>query len=258
MSAFPEALRPQLESWVAAESELALSDLRFSDVRRAAQALSTLYVQKRGRGGLDRRAGDGAGKRAAFASYYAPLHFVGAAVAGALLGLSNCEGVREVVDLGCGTGAVGAAISLLLPGSPRVSGVDANASAVSVCRRTFSALGVRGRGKVGRLPGAMPRLRAGTLAVAGWSLNELTPDDRESVLEALSAGVSRGCGVLILEPLSTRAVPWWPALRARFPRAIVREVREPVERPGWIERLDDATRLDHRDATCRALWIAPR
>lgn len=257
MSGVPESLRPDLERWVAMEAERALADLRFSDVRRAAQALSTLYVQKRARGGLDKRAGDGAGKRAAFASYYAPLHFMGAAVAGARLGLAGCAGVREVIDLGCGTGAVGAAVARLLPGTPRVAGVDANASAVAVCRRTFAALGVRGRARVGRLPGAMPRLRSQDVVVAGWSLNELAPVERDAVLDALSSGVSRGCGLLVLEPLSTRVVPWWPRLVARFPEAQALELREPIERPEWIERLDGATRLDHRDATCRALWVAP-
>lgn len=257
MSGVPDALRADLEQWVASEAELALRDLRFSDVRRAVQALSMLYVQKRARGGLDKRAGDGAGKRAAFASYYAPLHFIGAAVAGSALGLQGCSGVREVVDLGCGTGAVGAAIARLLPGAARVTGVDANAGAVSVCRRTFSALGVRGRARVGRLPSAMPRLRAADLVVAGWSLNELGPEERDAVLDDVSTGVSRGCGLLVLEPLSTRVVPWWPQLIARFPGAAVAELRVPVTRPPWIARLDEATRLDHRDATCRALWVAP-
>ncbi|MEC8425611.1 MAG: class I SAM-dependent methyltransferase, partial [Myxococcota bacterium] len=235
-----------------------LSDLRFSDVRRAVQALSTLYVQKRAGGRLDKRAGDGAGKRAAFASYYAPLHFMATAAAAASLGVTECEGVQEIHDLGCGTGAVGAAMARLLPGAPRISGIDANTTAVAACRRTFAALGVRGRARVGRLPAAMPRLRKGALAVAGWSLNELTPRDRDAVLDAVGSGVSRGSGLLVLEPLSTRVVPWWPRLQRRFPEARLLELRAPVERPDWVARLDDATRLDHRDATCRALWLPPR
>ena len=88
---FPEELRADLESWVEQESTLALADLRFPEVRRAVQALSTLYVQKRARGGLERRAGDGAGKRAAFASYYAPLHFMAAAVAADEVRLAAAE-----------------------------------------------------------------------------------------------------------------------------------------------------------------------
>lgn len=255
---FPEHLRPDLESWVEQESARALADLRFPDVRRAVQALSTLYVQKRSRGGLDRRAGDGAGKRAAFASYYAPLHFMGAAVAADVVRLSDACGVTEVVDLGCGTGAVGAAVARLLPGSPPVTGVDANASAVRVCARTFQALKVRGRARVGRLPGALPRVRPGAVVVAGWSLNELGDADRAAVLGSLEAVVARGGGLFVVEPLSTRAVPWWPRLQARFPAALTTEFREPIERPDWIRRLDEATRLDHRDAKGRVMWVAPQ
>lgn len=253
----PESLRRDLDAWVAAEAQLALADLRFADVRRAVQALSTLYVQKRGRGGLDRKAGDGAGKRAAFASYYAPIHFLSAAVLAEEVGLPGVEGVRTVVDLGCGTGAVGAAIARLVTGGPRVAGIDANQSAVAAARRTFQALQVRGRARVGRLPGALPRLRAGDLVVAGWSLNELDPGDRDAVLGALEQAVRRGVGLFVVEPLSTRVVPWWPRLLARFPGARSAEVRRPVYRPEWILRLDEATRLDHSDATGRVLWVPP-
>ena len=254
----PEELRRDLESWVEQESELALADLRFADVRRAVQALSSLYVQKRAKGGLDRRAGDGSGKRAAFASYYAPLHFLAAVVAAQRVGLGEASDAREVVDLGCGTGAVGAAVARMLPGRPPISGVDANASAVRACRRTFVALGVRGRARVGRLPGAMPRIRQGTVVVAGWSLNELSPDERAATVSALEAGLERGAGLMVLEPLSTRVVPWWPRFCARLPGAIVDEFRVAIDRPEWIRRLDQATRLDHRDATGRVLWVPPR
>lgn len=50
-------------------------ELSFQEIRRALQALSSLYVERRERiaGG---HALDGAGKRAAFALYYGPLHFL--------------------------------------------------------------------------------------------------------------------------------------------------------------------------------------
>ena len=61
--------------WLAALEARHLRDLTFAEVRRALQALSATYVQQRGRlpGGA---ALEGAGKRAAFALFYGPLHFL--------------------------------------------------------------------------------------------------------------------------------------------------------------------------------------
>src|ERR1700704_3486062 len=84
--------------------------LNFQEVRRSVQALSHLYVERRNRiekGGVF----DGAGKRAAFATFFAPLHFllvreiIRALQAGGL-------GTREILDLGCGTGIAAAAWAL--------------------------------------------------------------------------------------------------------------------------------------------------
>ena len=52
-----------------------LSELTFAEVRRALQALSSLYVERRGRM-AEGAALDGAGKRAAFALYYGSMHFL--------------------------------------------------------------------------------------------------------------------------------------------------------------------------------------
>src|SRR3989442_14442160 len=93
--------------WFEALDERHLANLGFSEVRRAVQALSSLYVEGRGRlGGAS--ALDGAGKRAAFALFFGPLHF-----------LLIREVIRElqagvpkkasILDIGCGTGVAGAA-----------------------------------------------------------------------------------------------------------------------------------------------------
>src|SRR5688572_25893030 len=103
-----------LESWLAALDERHLADLTPSEVARALRALSSCYVERRGKlasGG----ALDSAGKRAAFALFYAPLHFfvvreIVRALPGAPARLSR------IVDLGCGTGAAGAAWCLEQPG----------------------------------------------------------------------------------------------------------------------------------------------
>ena len=52
-----------------------LSELTFAEVRRALQALSSLYVERRERM-AEGAVFDGAGKRAAFALYYGPMHFL--------------------------------------------------------------------------------------------------------------------------------------------------------------------------------------
>src|SRR5207253_7563046 len=61
--------------WFEALQQRHLKNLTFSEVRRAVQALSSRYIERRGR--LDRHSPlDGAGKRAAVAMVFAPLHFL--------------------------------------------------------------------------------------------------------------------------------------------------------------------------------------
>src|SRR3954470_13269063 len=84
-----------------------LAALTFSEVSRALRALSSTYVERREKLAAG-AALSGAGKRAAFALFYGPLHFL-------LLAhiVDNLPGaktdVQTLVDLGCGTGASGAA-----------------------------------------------------------------------------------------------------------------------------------------------------
>ena len=65
----PDAFMTSLE-------ERHLADLRFSEVTRALRALSSTYVERRESALADHKALDGAGKRAAFALYYGPIHFL--------------------------------------------------------------------------------------------------------------------------------------------------------------------------------------
>src|SRR5688572_7522292 len=105
-------------AWIAALDQRHFADLTAPEVGRALRALSSCYVERRSRlaeGG----ALDGAGKRAAFALFYAPLHFL--ATAHVLRELGDAGGVREIIDLGCGTGAAGAAWAHAAAGA-RISG----------------------------------------------------------------------------------------------------------------------------------------
>src|SRR4029450_9957798 len=97
------------DAWLAALAERHLADFRPAEVGRALRALSSCYVERRSRlaegGALET-----AGKRAAFALFYAPLHFL--TTARIVAELPAAKAVRDIVDLGCGTGAAGAAWAL--------------------------------------------------------------------------------------------------------------------------------------------------
>src|SRR5678815_3933040 len=108
--------------WLVALEARHLADLRVPEVTRALRALSSAYVERRRqtatpRGGRHvHGALDSAGKRAAFALFYAPLHFIAVAEAvGVLNAGASMSG--SILDLGCGTGAAGAAWALAT-GSP--------------------------------------------------------------------------------------------------------------------------------------------
>src|SRR5688572_30280307 len=82
-----------------------LSKFTFAEVRKALQALSTLYVERRTRLGTG-AALESEGKRAAFALYYAPLHFLFVREVVRALGAGAPETIH---DLGCGTAPASAA-----------------------------------------------------------------------------------------------------------------------------------------------------
>src|SRR5215831_18980272 len=65
----------QLETWLATLEVRHLSDLTFSEVSRSLRALSATYVERRDRL-REGAALSGAGKRAAFALFYSPIHYL--------------------------------------------------------------------------------------------------------------------------------------------------------------------------------------
>ena len=94
-------------AWFTALEARHLSRLTFAEVRRGLQALSALYVDRGKRLGTG-AALEGSGKRAAFALFYAPLHFLLVRDVVRALGAGEA-GPRSIVDLGCGTGTAAAA-----------------------------------------------------------------------------------------------------------------------------------------------------
>src|SRR6266853_6687893 len=116
------AMSERFASWMAGIEARHLADLTFPQVARALRALSSTYVERRGR--LSRGAAlDGRGKRAAFALFYGPLHHL--LVAHIVRALPPAtHNISTLIDLGCGTGAAGAAWASALAPPPRIVGID--------------------------------------------------------------------------------------------------------------------------------------
>src|SRR3954469_3993171 len=116
------------DRWITDLERRHLAELTFPEVSRALRALSSTYVERRHTIG-DGAALAGAGKRAAFALFYGPLHYLLVRhIAAGLPGATR--GIRTLLDLGCGTGASGAAWASACEPAPRIVGLDRNAWAV--------------------------------------------------------------------------------------------------------------------------------
>ena len=241
--------------WLAALEKRHLAELTFAEVRRALQALSSLYVERRGRLGSG-AALAGAGKRAAFALYYGPLHFLLVREVVRSLGAASPAPDR-LLDLGCGTGVAGAAWAVEAGGRPALEGVDKNPWALQEARWTCARLGLRGQAVRGDAASwALPRPPAGV--IAAFTLNELADDARESLRSRLLGAGKAGVEVLVVEPIARRALPWWAEWSRAFVAAGGRddEWRFPAALPDRVRLLGKAAGLDPRELTGRSLWLA--
>ena len=108
--------------WLAALEATHFAQLTFPEVSRALRALSSTYVERREKL-AEGAALSGAGKRAAFALFYGPLHYL--LVTHIVQALPEAtENIPSLLDLGCGTGASGAAWAAACAKRPRVTGID--------------------------------------------------------------------------------------------------------------------------------------
>jgi SAM-dependent methyltransferase len=253
-----EPVRTSFDRWLEETVSRHRRELTFTEIRKGVQALSSLYVERRDEGGLAPRAVEGRGKRAALACYYAPLHFLTVHHAIRMVG-DELPAPDRIVDLGCGTGAVGAAAATTLDAGCQIVGCDRSGWALGEARETWNAFGLPGRARRSELPRGIPAPAAGDLWCCGWFLSELLPADREYVLGRLRGGVGRGARVLLLEPLSTRVSPWWQEWCDALEPAGVRSelVRVSIHRPRFIAEMDKAARLDHQVIGGRVL-IGPQ
>lgn len=240
------------DRWFGALEERHLSDLTFQEIRQSIEALSTRYVERRGaalKGALSSR-----GKRAAFALYYAPLHFL--TVRAILRRLSPGAPPEQIFDLGCGTGVAGAAWALEGGARASVAGFDVNAWAVREARWNFRQLGIRGTA-VRREVGAVT-LDGASAVVAAFTINELSEADRNRALRELSKAAMRGTRVLIVEPISRRPAPWWDEWTAALAGGGGRadEWRLEVDLPDRLRQFDKAAGLRHEVLTARSFFAS--
>jgi Methyltransferase domain len=213
-----------LEHWLAAVEARHRSALAPREYLKAVRALSARYVERR-TALPDRSPLDSAGKRAAFAAFYAVRHLLTVQEAVRALGAGRTP-PAEIVDLGCGTGVASSAWAIACESRPRITGVDTHAWALTEAKWTWATLGLAGRTRRADLVAAAERLaaRPGTPArrtgvVLGWSVNELPPGARPRLLDALLRCVAAGATLLILEPVARAAAPWWDQWAAAIAQA---------------------------------------
>ena len=267
----------RMDRWMAALEARQLADLTFPEVSRSLRALSSTYVERRAT--LKEGAAlSGAGKRAAFALFYGPLHFLLVRHIVAALGAPFTT-VDRLLDLGCGTGAAGAGWAVACTRGPRVTGIDRHAWAIEEARRTYGDLGLhatlrmddmtrfafgtaeatgggrRGAAAVAARPEADRRYSGVLLAFA---VNEIADaKDRNALLARLLDHSGAGGHVVVIEPLAGFVAPWWKDWKCAFESAGGRadewRVRMPL--PPIVEKLDRAAGLNHRELKGRTLAI---
>jgi SAM-dependent methyltransferase len=242
-----------------------LAELTFPEVSRALRALSSTYVERRAKL-AEGAALSGAGKRAAFALFYGPLHFLLIRhIAQNLPGAS--AHIPTLIDLGCGTGASGAAWVATIcqvsdTSTARVNfgtavvGIDRHPWAVAEAAASYRAFGLKAAVRRGDITTA-PLPKGPAAILAAFTMNELADAARDALLAALVDRGRRGDRVLIVEPMAGFVARWWTRWRDAFESAGGRadEWRVRAELPAIVAKLDRAAGLNHREITGRSLWL---
>jgi SAM-dependent methyltransferase len=195
-----------------------------------------------------------AGKRAAFALFYAPVHFM--ITERVVLELDATTGIKRLLDLGCGTGSAGAAFARAAGGA-RVDGVDRSAWAATEANWTYRTLGLEGRATASTIQKTSIRPGAGGAVLAAYAVNELPDADRDALLPRLLDANRNGSRVLIIEPIARRLNRWWSGWKDTFAAAGGRddEWRFRVVLPERQRTLAKAAGLDPQELTARSLYL---
>jgi hypothetical protein len=244
--------------WLAALERRHMADLTLSEIARALRALSSCYVERRSKlpeGG----ALASAGKRAAFALFYGPMHFFVTGQIVRALAPAHRD-LDAITDLGCGTGAAGTAWAVE-SSATRIRGFDRHPWAIDEANAAYRHFGLTGRAHRQdisnvKVADTFPRgARAGV--IAAYSVNELTPGGRTALLTELARARAAGARILVIEPIARRALAWWEEWRTAFDRMGGRadEWRFPAALPATQRSLARAAGLDPRELTARSLFV---
>ena len=252
------------ESWIDAVLARHTAALTTTEFNRALRALSVRYVERRA--SLAARSPiDSAGKRSAFAAFYAPLHFLTTREIVRALGAHTGQ-FDTIVDLGCGTGVASAAWAMECSGRPKLQGIDKDDWAIGEAKWNWMSLGLAGRATRGDMvrslealvsPAATRGARGSsrTAIVAGWSINELDNASRERLLPLLVTAANRGAKVLVIEPLARGVTPWWDEWAEAFGAAGGRadEWKFDVALPAPLARIDDTAGFSREGLGARTM-----
>ena len=249
-----------VNGWIGALQTRHRANLTPAEFLKAVRALSARYVERRA-GLAERSAVDSTGKRAAFAAYYAPLHFLTTREIVHAVGAASAGPIDRLIDFGCGTGAASAAWALELARPPNIMGVDEGGWALGEAAWTWRALGLHGRTRRGDLVDAAERACRSTdprptAFLFAWSANELVDRERDRLLRVLSAAPASPRALLVVEPLARAAAPWWDewadALRGSGARC--NEWQFDVSLPPELARIGEAAGFRRAHLGARSLW----
>jgi hypothetical protein len=242
-----------IDAWLTALERRHAANLTSAELTRALRALSSCYVERRGKLGSG-AALEGVGKRAAFAMFYGPLHFL--TITEIVRALGACARTPdEIRDLGCGTGVGGAAWALACGARPRVSGIDRSAWAVGEAAWTYAQLGVHGIARTADAGKATLPASSESAVLLAYAVNELDAGARAGLLGKVVDAVRGGTGVLVVEAIALRDKPWWPewtrTLEAEGARAD--EWRFDADIPGPVRELARRAGLTLKELTARTI-----
>ena len=252
---------PQFDAWLASLLARYREAYSAAEFLKAVRALSARYVERRAQ--LPQHSPtDSAGKRAAFAAFFAPLHFLTARAIVEASGLGHMS-IDRIVDLGCGTGAVGAAWARALTTPPAITGVDKQGWCLDEARLTWRAFSTSGRAVRGDLLVTAERLardesvadRARVGVTLGWSANELDPPTRGRLLPVIASLVRSGHPLLLIEPLARGVSPWWDEWAAALAPsgALAQDWKFDVELPPALAAIDEAAGFRREGLGARAI-----
>lgn len=228
--------------------------LRFQEIRRALSALSELYVHQR-QNLPQGKVFEGRGKRAAFALFYTPLHFL---LVHHIAQELRAQPKGQILDLGCGTGAGAAAWHTYAASTSRVIGVDLNAWALAEARWNWRHWQIHGTTRQGDLRHVNVAAEPQEGILAAYLVNELEDSSRDALLRDLLSRHTRfGSQILIVEPIAKKLAPWWPiwteAFQARGGRTDTWHVHSTL--PSQLKLLGQSAKLHHTALKGRSLYL---